>query len=265
MKNYARKGVLAMCVCVLMHAHVALAAGSTLPTPWVNQDIGSVGLSGSATAANGVFTVKGAGADIWGSADAFQSVMQPITGDVQIVARVASIQNTNAHAKAGVMLRGSLTAGSPDVILDVQPGGSVEFMVRTAANGAVTWLSGATQIAPTWLKLTRTGATVTGFVSSNGTTWTQAGTTSLTLPAAAFTGFVVNSHDVTQLNTSTFDNVAVTGGSALGAPWTTQDVGAARRGKRRHIVERRFHHQGRGRRHLGTCGRVSLGLAAAVR
>ena len=125
MKNATRMGVWAMCVCVLMHAHVALAAGSPLPTPWVNQDIGSVGLPGSASATGGVFTVKGAGADIWGSADALQSVMQPVTGDVQIVARVASIQNTNAHAKAGVMLRGALTAGSADVILDVQPGGSV--------------------------------------------------------------------------------------------------------------------------------------------
>ena len=229
MKNSARKGLWAMCVCVLMHAHVALAAGSTLPAPWTNQDIGSVGLPGSATASNGVFTVKGAGADIWGSADAFQSVMQPITGDVQVVARVASIQDTNAHAKAGLMLRGVLTAGSADVILDVQPGGSIEFMLRSANGKATSWLSGSTQTSPAWLKLTRTGTTVTGFVSANGTAWTQVGTTSVALPASAFVGVVVNSHDLTQLNTSTFDNLVVTvvtAGSALSAPWSSQDVGA---------------------------------------
>src|SRR5256885_2062377 len=158
MRNAARLGVWATCVCVLMLAHASLSAGSTLPTPWVNQDIGSVGLPGSASAAGGVFTVSGAGADIYGSADAFQAVMQPITGDVQIVARVASIQNTNTYAKAGIMLRSSLTAGSAHVILDVRPNGSIEFMVRSASSGSTNRLSGSTQVPPRWLKLTRTGA-----------------------------------------------------------------------------------------------------------
>jgi hypothetical protein len=81
-----------------MLAHASLSAGSPLPTPWVNQDIGSTGLLGSASASGGVFTVSGAGGDIWGTTDAFQSVMQPITGDVQIITRVTTIQNTNTSA-----------------------------------------------------------------------------------------------------------------------------------------------------------------------
>src|SRR5207249_2246945 len=82
-----------------------------------------------------------------------------------------------------------LTAGSAHVILDLRPNGAVEFMVRSANGGSTSWLSGSTQAAPAWLKLTRTGTTVTGFVSSNGTTWTQVGTT--TLSTAAYTGLVV--------------------------------------------------------------------------
>ncbi len=167
MRNAARLGVWATCVCALIIAHTPLASGSPLPTPWVTQDIGAVGLPGSTSTSNGVFTVNGAGADIWGSADAFQSAMQPITGDVQIVARVASIQNTNTYAKAGIMLRASLTAGSANVILDLRPNGSIEFMVRSANGGSTSWLSGSTQSAPAWLKLTRTATTVAGFVSSN--------------------------------------------------------------------------------------------------
>ena len=49
---------------------------AALPSPWVNQDIGSVGVAGSATYTNGTFTVKGSGADIWGTADTFQYVWQ---------------------------------------------------------------------------------------------------------------------------------------------------------------------------------------------
>src|SRR4051812_39839819 len=120
MRKNARRGVWATCVCVLMLAHASLSAGSPVPAPWVAQDIGAVGLPGSASASGGVFTIAGAGADVWGSADAFGSVMQPITGDVQIVARVTAIQNTNSYAKAGLMLRSSLTAGSAHVILDLR-------------------------------------------------------------------------------------------------------------------------------------------------
>jgi hypothetical protein len=172
-----------------------------------------------------VFTVSGAGADIWGNADAFQSVMQPITGDVQIVARVASIQNTNTYAKAGIMLRQSLTAGSAHVILDLRPNGSIEFMVRSANGGATTWLASTRQPAPAWLKLTRVGNTVTGYASANGSTWTRVGSTSLSVTPAAYVGLAVTSHDVTRLNASTFDNIAITGGTVLPAPWTNQDVG----------------------------------------
>jgi hypothetical protein len=223
MRNAARRGVWATCVCVLMLAHASLSAGSPLPAPWVNQDIGAVGLPGSASASAGVFTVSGAGGDIWGSTDAFQSVMQPVTGDVQIITRVTAMQNTNTYAKAGLMLRASLAAGSAHVILDLRPNGEIEFMVRSASGGSTSWISGSTQATPAWLKLTRTGTSVAGFVSSNGSTWTQVGTTTLSIPAAAYAGLAVTSHDVTKLNTSTFDNLTVVG--VIPSPFTNQDVG----------------------------------------
>jgi regulation of enolase protein 1 (concanavalin A-like superfamily) len=183
---------------------------SGVPSPWTNKDVGSTGLAGSATYTNGVFSVSGAGADIWGSADAFQYVSQTTSGDVQIVARITALQNTNAFAKAGVMLRASVAAGAPHVVLDVRPDGSVEFMSRSTSNGATTYLGGASQAVPAWLRLVRSGSTVTASVSANGSVWTTVGSTTTTIPAAATIGLVVNSHDVNTLNTSTFDNVAVT-------------------------------------------------------
>src|SRR5206468_4627574 len=72
-----------------------------LPSPMVDGDVGSVGVGGSATYADGTYTVNGAGADIYGSSDAFNFAYRTWSGDGTIIARVTSLQNTDANAKAG--------------------------------------------------------------------------------------------------------------------------------------------------------------------
>ena len=44
----------------------------SLPAGWSQGDIGATGATGGASFSNGVFTVTGAGADVWGTADALQ-------------------------------------------------------------------------------------------------------------------------------------------------------------------------------------------------
>jgi endonuclease/exonuclease/phosphatase family metal-dependent hydrolase len=180
-----------------------------LPSPWTSMDIGSVGLAGSALESEGVFTVRGAGADIWGTADSFHFMSQPLPGNGEIVARVTSIQNTNVYAKAGVMIRGALTAGSAHVILDVKPGGGVEFMSRNANGGSTAFIAGAAVSAPVWLRLKRDATVVIGSWSTNGTTWTELGRTTIALPPSVYVGLPVTSHNKTVLNAATFDNVSV--------------------------------------------------------
>jgi endoglucanase len=51
-----------------------------LPYPWLTQDIGAVGVTGGASLSNGVFTVTGAGADIWGTFDALRFVYVSVSG-----------------------------------------------------------------------------------------------------------------------------------------------------------------------------------------
>ena len=86
MGNGTRVYSWAIAVCALVLTARGAAAQS-LPAPWTSQDIGAVGLAGSAGYASGVYTVRGSGADIWGTADAFQSVLQPVTCDLTIVVR----------------------------------------------------------------------------------------------------------------------------------------------------------------------------------
>ena len=51
----------------------AMIGGSASLSPWQTQDVGTVGLAGSASQSAGVFTGRGAGADIWGTAEAIAS------------------------------------------------------------------------------------------------------------------------------------------------------------------------------------------------
>ncbi len=187
---------------------------SPLPSPWASRDVGSVGVAGSASHSSGVFTVRGAGADIWGSADGFHFVYQQLSGDLVLTARLASMQNTHTYAKAGVMLRSSLAANSAHVILDMVPGGGIEFMRRASSGGSTAYLGGTTASRPEWLRLSRSGSTISAFVSNNGSTWTPVGTTSIALGSTVYAGLVVTSHTTSTLNTAQFDQVTVTAGSA---------------------------------------------------
>ncbi|MDT5016199.1 MAG: chitinase, partial [Mycobacterium sp.] len=189
-----------------------------LPSPWLTADIGGVVTTGSAAFSNGTFTIAGAGADIWGNADAFRYAYQGLSGDGQIVARVTQVQNTNTFAKAGVMLRESTAADSAHVILDVRPDGSLEFMTRSVSGGVTTFIAGGSRTPPQWIMLTRTGGTVTGSASINGSTWTLIGTTTISLASTGTIGLVVTSHDAATINTSTFDNVTVSTAAAPPPP-----------------------------------------------
>lgn len=82
---------------------------------WLDADVGSVGLAGSASSANGTFTVGGSGTQIYGSADSFHFAFQTLSGDGSIVARVVSAQGGSGYAAAGVMIRETLDSASTNV------------------------------------------------------------------------------------------------------------------------------------------------------
>jgi hypothetical protein len=190
---------------------VVYRLASLLPPPWRSTDIGAVGASGFAGYVDGTFYVQGDGADIWGTADAFRFVYQPVAGDADIVARVTHEAAGHPLAKAGVMFRQSLDPSSLQVILDRKPGGELEFMARLGSGDITTFITGASSATPTWLRLTRSGSQFTAFQSADGATWSEVG--SVNIPSAGvnlFAGLAVTSHDNAVLNTSVFDHVTVT-------------------------------------------------------
>jgi hypothetical protein len=191
-----------------------MAPAAGLDAPWATADIGAVGRTGSGTFApgTGIYTVAGAGADIWGSADAFRYVYQPLTGDGQIVARVASVQNTDVWVKAGVMIRTDLTPGTAQAMMMVTPGKGNNFQRRTSAGGLTVSTAGALVKAPYWVKLVRSGSTITAYQSATGTTWSLVGSSTVTMPPGVLIGLAVSSHSTTTLATATFDQLTIVGG-----------------------------------------------------
>ena len=197
-----------------------------LPSPWLTRDIGSVGVTGSASYASGTFTVKGAGADVWGTADALRFVYQPLPGDGEIVARVATIQNVHAWVKAGVMIRQSLEPGSAHGFMLVSVAKGLAFQRRTQAGGLSTNTAGGTGTAPAWVKLERKGQTVIASRSADGASWSEVGRATIALTGSVYVGVAVSSHDTTRTATSTFERVTVTKAPSLPTGWEARDIGS---------------------------------------
>ena len=189
----------------------SLEATLNLPYPWQSQDVGAVGISGSASYSNGVFTVTGSGADIWGSADAFQFVYTTMTGDCTLIARVVSVQNIDGWSKAGVMIRSSLASNAPNAFVAVTPGNGVTWQTRSSTNGSTANAVTGGLSAPYWVKLVRSGNTFTGYRSPGGTNWTQQGTATFTMASTVYVGLAVTAHNNSGLCTAVFDNVTAPG------------------------------------------------------
>jgi hypothetical protein len=186
---------------------------TSLPSPWSSADVGSTGRPGNASFASGTFTVDGAGADIWGTEDAFQFVSQPATSESTITARVTSLQHTHPYAKAGVMLRQSTTAGSAHVLLNLRPDGNVELLSRASNGAATSFVAGSAAAFPRWLRLARSGDSITASISQDGGAWTTVGSITVSF-AGGLAGLAVTSHDAAVTTKATFDTVSVTASSA---------------------------------------------------
>jgi len=191
-------------------ATLSVTTNGTLPSPWVTADIGAVAASGSASHASGTFTVSGSGSDIWGTADEFRFVYQPVSGDVTITARVASLANTDPWAKAGVMIREGTAANARHTFSALTTANGLAFQRRLTTGGTTTHTAGPAGAAPYWVRLTRSGNVFTSFVSANGTTWTQIGTETIAMTASTQVGLAVTSHNDGVLCSATLDNVTVT-------------------------------------------------------
>jgi ABC-type transport system involved in multi-copper enzyme maturation permease subunit len=142
-------------------------------------------------------------------------------------------------AKAGIIIKASTRPGSAYAAMMVT--GSHGVRMQYDYTGDAPGLAGPVSAAsPRWLRLTRSGDTVTGYDSADGTHWTRVGTAVLAgLPANVPGGLFATSPQYTQTSvgvsavssgnsdaTGAFDHVAL-GGTWPGGAWAGSAIGAA--------------------------------------
>ena len=198
---------------------------------WFRGLPGSVGSFTEAPA--GIYTMTGSGTDIWdvGTAgdyhDEFHFAYKTLNGAGSITTKVVSVQNTNAWAKAGVMIRQTLDGGSRHAFAAITPSNGVASQGRLDPGG-ISFNTNQTGItAPYWLKLERDIAgNFKVSHSADGTTWqavTGATPQNIQMGSNVYIGLALTSHDAAQTCEAVFSNVTITGN--VSGQWTNQDIG----------------------------------------
>jgi ABC-type transport system involved in multi-copper enzyme maturation permease subunit len=194
--------------------------------------------------------------------DSFYLVRQPLAGNGSITIRVTSLTgllppaNSNipsgpgapvdtrpglvSWAKAGLIIKANTSQGSAYAAMMVTADHGVRMQDDFTSDTA--GLPGAVSPAsPRWLRLTRSGDTITGYDSADGTHWTQVGAVHLAgLPSTVQAGLFATSPEYSvesqflgstngsglpSQDTVVFDHVSRSGAWPSGT-WTGDSIGA---------------------------------------
>jgi hypothetical protein len=207
----ATSGPLSVLAAPSMNASNAVTfdvSAQPLPTPWLDQDLGQVGAAGSASFANGTFTVNGSGQQIWGTGDSFHFTYQMLSGDGSIVARVVSVNPSSATA--GIMIRDSLNASAMSAF-GAYFSSNAYLNYRSTTGGGTSQASATAGSLPYWLKLSRSGSTISAFTSPDGVNWVAIGPSqTINMGQNVYVGLaLVSNNNSSTPATATYDSVSV--------------------------------------------------------
>jgi hypothetical protein len=173
----------------------------------------------------GTYTMTGSGSDIWNTADQFHFAFKMLNGAGSIIARVESVENTNDWAKAGVMIRETLDAGSKHAMAVVTPAQGVSFQRRNDTDGTSASDTIGEISAPHWVKIQRDlSGNFTASHSTNGSTWQMLGLPdNISMSTNVYIGLAVTSTNAALTCQAVFSNVTTT--DNVTGQWTNQDIG----------------------------------------
>lgn len=183
-------------------------------------------------------------------ADSYQYDTRSLTGDGTLTARISSLtgliysgpanraptlaqtrSGVAGWTKAGILLTPSTKQGAAYAAVMATGSHGIRFQYDythdiAGSRGTVT------KATPSWVRLVRSGDTVTGYTSADGHRWTKVGSTRLAgLPATVDVGLFVTSPATYQNGaggaptraTAGFDNLTTTGN--MSSAWITRSVG----------------------------------------
>ncbi|MHC4430509.1 MAG: discoidin domain-containing protein [Planctomycetota bacterium] len=178
----------------------------------------------------GTYTLTARSDNISGQSDSFHFVYKQLSGPGSITIKVESVTETSSSAKAGVMIRESLTPDSKYAMTFSRPDGGVRFRRRTETGGETTNSVDSHVSVPHWVKLERDAAgLLTGSRSSDGITFVpfddlNLGTSdSVQMGASVYVGIALSSNNPEETCTAMFSEIATTG-TVMGE-WQSADIG----------------------------------------
>jgi len=188
---------------------ISVGLPPTLLPPWQIANIGTIVPTSSAGVTNGLYTVQSSG-NLTSSSDNFLFLFQSLSGDGEIRAQVASVQNTSSSAIAGVMIREALTSSSKYALTGISPNGAFRWQRRSSTGGGTSTTKGGNgSLANAWVRLVRTGNTLLGYKSNDGANWTLINSSTINMAPNIYVGFVVASGTTSTMSSSTFTNPTV--------------------------------------------------------
>jgi hypothetical protein len=162
-----------------------------------------------------VDTVTSNGITSWGTTDNARFIYQDInpTSNFVMTLQVTSIQNANA-ATAGLMVRSSLASGSQQYTMAaVYNQYEFDFASRTLDNASDSFSTTGnwgSWTFPLYVEIVKTGSSIAGYYSTNGTTWVQQGVTqTANFTTDMYVGIETTS-DYGNAGTSSVDNFNIT-------------------------------------------------------
>jgi regulation of enolase protein 1 (concanavalin A-like superfamily) len=186
-----------------------IASGGRLPEPWATRQVGHTLEPGTAEMISNAFHVHGGGSGIGGTVDQFRYVFQRASGDVEIIAKLASLVSSTDEAFAGVMIRSNLDAGATHAAIVATLQNGWEFTRRPWQGGASLQTAGSSGQPPGWMKLIREGDLFSAYYSSDGLNWTLSESESIAMPQEVQVGLVVASDSLVTLASAIFTSVIV--------------------------------------------------------
>jgi len=223
-----------------------LAQGASAPLGLFEShgDVGTVLHAGSAEydAAQGKYTLKGSGENMWFAADAFHFVWKRVSGDVALTADISFLgQGGNEHRKAVLMIRQSLDTDSVYADVALHGNGLTALQFRDA-KGATTREVQSSLSAPKRLRIEKRGDYFFMSLAAHGGEVQMAGgSPRIPLVGPFYVGIGVCSHDKDKVETAVFSQVDLStpapapGGQA--ALYSSLEVVPITSGDRRVIYE----------------------------
>ncbi len=157
--------------------------------------------------ADGIYTLTGAGTNMWGNSDEFFMVWEKVTGDFTLSAQIDfEGAGVDPHRKMGLIIRESLEGDAVYADVAVHGDGLTSLQYRDS-KGDETKEVVSTRKAPDYLVLNRQGNQITiGTDNGKYPTCTDAAIT-INLPPTCYVGLFICSHNPDVLETGYFSSV----------------------------------------------------------